>query len=649
MKTALLQIAAEELKVPFAGLTLITADTNLTPDEGYTAASHSMQDSGTAIRNAAAQVRDILVSEAARRLGLDKSQLRAVDGAVVGPSGAHIPYRDLVRDQLLSVEAQPTSSLTATVDFTVMNHPVPRVDIPAKVTGGPAYVQDMRPHGMLHGRMVRPPSPAAKLDHVDTSTVERLPGVVKVVHDGDVLGVIAEDEWMAIQAMRRLATMAVWAETPSLPDETTLATVLTKLGSQDTVILDRGRPGAAGQVIQGTFARPYLAHASIGPSCAIAEEKDGAITVWTHTQGVFPLRKALAEMLRRPVETVHCIHVEGAGCYGHNGADDVGADAALLASAVPGRPVRVQWMREQEHAWEPFGPGMVVKVRAVVAADGSVADWHHEVWSQSHMMRPGPAGALLAARGLASPFPPAPPVELAQPEGGGDRNAIPLYALPNAQVVHHFLPEMPLRGSSLRSLGGYFNVHAIETTIDDLARTSGQDLSPSGYAIDNRRARAVIETAADSLLAAAQNYLPEEDTASRSRNTKTSRPTVPSRWKSGSNQKRATSGSDASPPLSTPGKSSIRTAFATRSPRITVSDLCYSSASASIAPGSPRSIGPLTRSCALPACRRRSMFTSSTDRERRFSALPKPPKGQRVLRSAMLFETRSAAGCMTCR
>jgi nicotinate dehydrogenase subunit B len=498
LKTALLQIAAEELKVPLAVLTLVTADTGLTADEGYTAASHSVQDSGTAIRNAAAQVRDILVSEAAQRLDIDKSRLRAANGEVVGPNGARLAYRDLVRDQLLSVDAQPTSPLTAPAEFTVMNRSIPRIDIPAKVTGGAAYIQDMPRPGMLHGRMVRPPGPGAKFDHVDTSAVERMPGVAKVVRDGDVLAVIADDEWGAIQAMRVLATAAAWSETPTLPDEAKLTTVLTALRSQETVILDRGRTGATGQTIEGTFTRPYLAHGSIGPPCAIAEQTDGAITVWTHAQGVFPLRKAIAEMLRLPVEKVRCIHVEGAGCYGHNGADDVAADAALLAVAVPGRPVRVQWMREQEHAWEPFGPAMVVRVRAVVGSDGTVADWHHEVWSQSHMMRPGPAGALLAARGLTAPFAPAPPAPLAQPEGGGDRNAIPLYAFPNAKVVHHFLPEMPLRGSSLRSLGGYLNVLAIETTMDDLARASGLD--PVAFRLrhlDNGRARAVIETAAD--------------------------------------------------------------------------------------------------------------------------------------------------------
>lgn len=498
LKTALLQVAAEELKVDFAGLQLITADTSLTADEGYTAASHSIQDSGTAIRNAAAQVREILIGEAAQRLKVDRVTLRAEHGVVVGANGIRIPYGELVRDELLQVDAAPTSKLTATADFTVMNRPVKRMDIPAKVTGGAAYVQDMRLPGMLHGRVVRPPSPGATLERIDSLEIEHMAGVVKIIRNANFVAVVAEQEWTAIQAMRLLATNATWRETPTLPDQTDLASTLMALPSEDTVILDQGHSGAAGQAVEAIFTRPYLAHGSIGPSCAIAQAKDGSMTVWTHTQGVFPLRDAIAEMLRLSPDKVRCIHVEGAGCYGHNGADDVAADAALLAAALPGRAIRVQWMREQEHAWEPFGPGMVTKVRAAVGKDGTIVDWHHEVWSQSHMMRPGPAGTLLAAREISDPFPPAPPVALPQPEGGGDRNAIPLYKLPNARVVSHFLPEMPLRGSSMRSLGGYLNVVAIESTMDDLARAAGRD--PVAFRLlhlHNPRGRAVIERAAE--------------------------------------------------------------------------------------------------------------------------------------------------------
>jgi len=497
LKTSLLQVAAEELKLPLARLSLITADTARTPNEGYTAASHSMQDSGTAIRHAAAQAREILRDEAARRFGVSANSLQIRNGEVFGPNRMRLGYGELVRDQMLAVDAQQTSLLTSPADFVVMNQPVPRIDIPAKVTGGAAYVQDLRPEGMLHGRVVRPPSCGATLRDCDVAQVEQMGGIVKVVRDGNFLGVLAEREWTAIQGMRTLAATTTWIEQQALPDSADLPAALMKLPSHDTTIHDTGNPGEPGILVEGTFSRPYLTHGSIGPSCAIAQFQDGKLTVWTHTQGVFFLRNAIAGMLRMPAENVRCIHAEGSGCYGHNGADDAAADAAMLALAVPGRPVRVQLMREQEHAWDPFGPGMVVKLRATVGADGAIADWRHEVWSQSHMMRPGPPGALIAARLKADAFPPAPPVALAQPEGGGDRNAIPLYAIPNSKVVSHFLPVMPLRGSSMRSLGGYLNVLSIESVLDELAARSGQD--PVTFRlrhIEDPRAREVIETAA---------------------------------------------------------------------------------------------------------------------------------------------------------
>lgn len=497
LKTALLQVAAEELKVHFGRLSLVTADTARTPNEGYTAASHSMQDSGTAIRHAAAQARDILIEEAARRLGVAVGSLQVRDGDVFGPDSRHLSYGELVRDQLLSVNAKQSSRLTSPSDFTVMNQPVQRIDIPAKVTGGSAYVQDLRFEGMLHGRVVRPPSYGAILRDCEIAQVERMSGIVKVVHDNNFLGVLANGEWAAIQGMRSLAGNTTWTEQQALPDSADLPAALMKLPSHDTTIQDTGDPGESGTLVAGTFSRPYLTHGSIGPSCAVAQYRDGKLTVWTHTQGVFFLRGAIAEMLRLPPESVRCIHAEGAGCYGHNGADDAAADAAMLAIAMPGRPVRVQLMREQEHAWDPFGPGMVVKVSARVGSDGAIAGWHHEVWSQSHMMRPGPSGTLVAARLKSFPSPAAPPVALAQPEGGGDRNAIPLYAIPNCKVISHFLPDMPLRGSSMRSLGGYLNILSIESVFDELAVRSSQD--PVAFRLRHTadpRARQVVETAA---------------------------------------------------------------------------------------------------------------------------------------------------------
>ena len=499
--TALQQIAAEELGLSFATPTVVTADTGRTPNEGYTAGSHSMQDSGTAIRNAAAQMREILLAEAARQIGIPAGQLRLEAGQVVAPDGNRRSYGALAAGLSLHVQAQPESKLTDPAAFRVMGQPLPRIDIPAKVTGGEAYVQDLRLPGMLHGRIVRPPSYGARLAALDIDAVEALPGVVKVVRDGNFLAVVAEQEFQAIRAMRLLAAAAQWQEDATLPDQVRLPEALLALPAKDFPILERygATPSTPGRTLEARYTRPYLLHGSIGPSCAVAQqEADGLLTVWTHTQGVYPDRKAIAEMLGRPIEQLRCIHVQGSGCYGHNGADDAAADAALLAAALPGRPVRVQWMREQEHAWEPYGPAMVAEARATLDEAGRIADWNYGVWSNTHSMRPGPAGSLLAARHLAKPFPVPAPRPLPQPEGGGDRNAIPLYTLPSARVVHHFLPDMPLRISALRSLGAQMNVFAIESFMDELALAAGAD--PVEFRLkhlDDPRARDVIAAAAE--------------------------------------------------------------------------------------------------------------------------------------------------------
>src|SRR5258708_29817028 len=218
-----------------------------------------------------------------------------------------------------------------------------------------------------------------------------------------------------------------------------------RLSSRDQVIFEQHEAtGQPAKNLEATYTRPYLSHESVGPSCAVAHLTEGVMTIWTHTQGVFPDRQAIAEMLGVPKDKVRCIHVEGSGCYGHNGADDAAADAALIAKSLPGRPVRVQWMREQEHAWEPYGPAMVTKVSAALDAAGDIVDWDYGVWSNTHSMRPGGAGSMLAAQHLAQPFAVPEPKPMPQPEGGGDRNAIPLYRLPSARVVHHFLPATPI-------------------------------------------------------------------------------------------------------------------------------------------------------------------------------------------------------------
>jgi len=497
-KTAFQQIAAEELDVAFDSLKLVTADTKLTANEGYTAGSNSMHNSGVAIQNAAAQVRALLVAEAAKRLDVTADSLRTENGSVIAQDGRRMSYGDLVASDMLHVQAQPTSRLKDPATFKVMGQPIPRVDIPAKVTGGMAYVQDLRPPGMVHARVVRPPSYGAKLTDCDTDAVEKMRGVVKVVRDGNFLAVVADKEFQAVKAMQALAAAARWQETARLPKQNDLPAALMALPARDTTIFQHSDASVRGsKTIEATYTRPYQAHGSIGPSCAVAQFIDGAMTVWSHTQGVYPDRAAIAEMLRMPPASIRLIHVEGSGCYGHNGADDAAADAALIARALAGRPVRVQWMREQEHAWEPFGPAMVTKLKGSLDDGGRIADWHFEVWSNTHSMRPGGAGAMLAAQHMAESIKPPEPKPLPLPEGGGDRNAIPIYKFPNARVVHHFIPDMPVRISAMRALGAYHNVFSIESFMDELALLAGAD--PVEFRLkhlDDARSRDVIEKAA---------------------------------------------------------------------------------------------------------------------------------------------------------
>ena len=499
IRTALLQVAAEQLDLDPARITLITADTDRTPDEGYTAGSHSMPDSGTAILNAAAEVRMLLVQEAAARWGVPPERLATGDGSVRTPGGRSLDYGTLAAGIALHRAAEPPFSLKPPGAYRVMGNSLPRVDIPGKVTGAESYVHDLRLPGMVHARVVRPFAYGGKLLSADIDAAERLPGVLKVVRDGSFLGAIAEREHQAIVAMRALSASAKWEPGRKLPEQAHIAEVLQQLPAQDLVILDRsGTAAAPVRTLEASYSRPYLAHASIGPSCAVALFQPGQLTVWTHSQGVYPLRRAIAAMLRMPETQVRCIHREGAGCYGQNGADDAAADAALLARAFPERPVRLQWMREQEQEWEPYGPAMVTRVRGGLDASGQIVDWQYDVWSNTHATRPGPPGVLLAAQAMAEPFAAPRPRPLPMPEGGGDRNAIPLYRIPGARVVHHFIEDMPLRVSALRSLGAHMNVFSIESFMDELAAAAGADPVAFRLAhLDDPRAQDVVRTAAE--------------------------------------------------------------------------------------------------------------------------------------------------------
>src|SRR3954452_17152394 len=497
--TALAQIAAEEIDLPLARVRMISGDTRQTPNEGQTAGSQSIENSGTALRIACAEAGAILIDLAAKRLGVATDQLKVADGVVSAPDGRKIGYSELNPD--LNREATARATPKPPASHKIVGKSIGRFDIPAKVTGGLVYVQDMRPAGMLHGRVIRPPRYGSKLDSADEAAAKAMPGVIAVVRDGSFLGVVAEREEQAIKAREALRQSAKRTLGPELPDPARIFEVIKSLPSKDATI--GVKQGAAAptdaRTFEAVYTKPYMSHGSIGPSCSVAEFKDGRMTVWTHSQGVFPLRAELVKVLKMPAAAIRCVHVEGSGCYGHNGADDVAADAALLARAVPGRPVRLQWMRDEEFGWEPYGPAMVMHAKAALGGDGRIADWQYEVWSKSHSTRPESTDGtnVLAGWYLAEPQKMGPPTSPPQPAGGGDRNAIPLYDFPSQRVVHHFVQDMPIRVSALRTLGAYANVFALESFMDELATAAGADPVAFRLAhLKDPRAKAVIEAAA---------------------------------------------------------------------------------------------------------------------------------------------------------
>jgi CO/xanthine dehydrogenase Mo-binding subunit len=499
--TALAQIAAEELDLPLSRVTMISGDTGRTPNEGMTAGSQSIENSGTALRLAAAEVVQLLREAAAPNLDAHAGELSIRDGVIYAVNGRTVGYGELAASLDLHREATASARPKPAGTHKIVGQPIRRFDIPGKVTGKPMYVQDMRLPGMVHGRVVRPPRYGSTLASVDEAKVRAMPGVIAVVRDGSFLGVIAAREEQAVKARVALAESAKWTPGPELPDPATIFEHLKSLPTKHETISNKQAAGLAGapKVLEATYTRPYQAHASIGPSAAVAEFKDGKLTVWTHSQGVFPLRAEIVKTLKMQATDVRCVHTEGSGCYGHNGADDVAVDAALLARATPGKPVRLQWMRDDEFAWEPYGPAMSMHAKGSLDGNGRIVDWNYEVWSNSHSTRPQSTTGtnVLAAWYLAEPQKMGPPTSPPQPAGAGDRNAIPLYDFPNQKVVHHFIQDMPVRVSALRTLGAYANVFASESFMDELAAVAGADPVAFRLAhLKDLRARAVIEKAA---------------------------------------------------------------------------------------------------------------------------------------------------------
>ena len=500
--TALAQIAADELDIDVGRVRIRRASTAASPNEGVTSGSLSVQQSGRAVRHVCAEVRQLLVEAASHRLGVAAEVLAVEDGAISGPGNVSTSYWELASDLDLDRPATAHAIPKSPAMRAIAGTSIRRIDIPDKVFAHPRFIQDQALHGMLHGRVLRSGVPSAKLTDLREDAARATAGFVTIVRDGSFTGVVCETEHSAQAALEILRKDATWSADHTLPDEQDLVgwikgqpaetTIIDKKTAPRTVILKR--------TLHRQYTRPFIAHASIAPSCAIAQWDGDHVRVWTHSQGIYLLRTDLAVVLELPADNIVVEHMEGAGCYGHNGADDVALDAVLLAKLVKGRPVRVQWSREDEMTHAPFGAAMVVEIDADLDEQGDVVNWRHNIWGNGHVARPGRAAlpALLAATELAKPFPRMIATNPPQANGGGaDRNSIPLYDFPGWQIDCHRLLTMPIRTSSLRSLGAQGNVFAIESFLDELAAERGED--PIEFRLrhlSDSRARDVIQSVA---------------------------------------------------------------------------------------------------------------------------------------------------------
>ncbi len=501
--TALAQIAADELDVDIGRIEMIRASTAASPNEGVTSGSLSIQHSGRALRHACAEVRQRFLTAASERLGVDASLLEIDDGTISGPGNVRTSYWELAGDVSLDHDAKVGATAKIAAKRALAGHSVQRVDINDKVFARPRFIHDCPLPDLLHGRVLRPDISSARLIALDETATRAVPGLVAIVRDGGFSGVVADSEATAETALKALRKGATWSAGEPLPDEADLAGFL-KSQPVETDVIDTRTTAAtikkAARTLRRQYIRPYIAHASIAPSCAMARWNGDRVHVWTHSQGVYLLRTDLAIVLKLPAENIVVEHMEGAGCYGHNAADDVALDAVLLAKGAGGRPVRVQWSRHDEMSHAPFGAAMAIEIEADLDVDNEIVGWRHAIWSNGHAARPGRAAqpALLAATEITNPYPRMvstnPP---AANGGGGDRNSVPLYDLKAWTITSHRLLTMPVRTSALRTLGGQGNVFAIESLLDEIAALRGED--PIAFRLRHlrdERAKDVIRAAA---------------------------------------------------------------------------------------------------------------------------------------------------------
>ncbi len=508
---AQLQIVADELDIPVTAIRMISGHTDNCPDQGYTAGSNSIQMGGMALRQVCAEVRDLFLRVAACALAVPASDIEIQDGYFISTaSPLRLSYGTLSAQVNLNCKANGQARPKAADQRRISGDSHPRPDLNKKLFAA-GFIHDIELKGMLHARVVRPPSYDAiltELSQEHRTEIQAMQGVHTLLVSGRYVGVCAEREEQAIAAAERIRQCIQWNEPANLPTEQSGQAWLRALPAEDSVVdvtpvdpasLLQDPAQAVSQSICRNYSKPFIAHASIGPSCALARWEGTRLTVWTHGQGSFPLQRELASMFGLPVSDTTVIHADGAGCYGHNGADDAAADAAMLARAA-GRPVRVQWMREDEFHWSPHGSAMSVRIEAGLDQAGKIVQWNQQIWSQTHVQRPGVSPGLkcLAALHREPPAPAQNPTDFALAAGGGgQRNAVPIYDLPQRKIDYHLVVTPTLRSSALRALGAFANVFAIESCMDELAALA--HMNPIDFRLNHLtdpRAREVLETVA---------------------------------------------------------------------------------------------------------------------------------------------------------
>jgi CO/xanthine dehydrogenase Mo-binding subunit len=497
--TALAQIAAEELDLGLDRISVLSGDTQDAPDEGQTTSSQSIEVSGRSVRLVTAEFRARVVDRLAQRLNCSPGEISVEDGAFRrGDAPTGHDYWSFASDEDFARDIEGDAATKPPSAYRVVGQPIPRRDLPAKVTGG-AFIHDMMRPDMLHARILRQPARGATLVSLNEAAIRRATGGdFRIVRVGNFVAFVGADETVVQRAAAAAPLHAVWENVPQLTPDMQEAAWLVGQKSNDRVLYDE-TPPPAGMVVEASYSRPYVAHASMGPSCALAEFRGGKLSVWSHTQGPYPLRASLANVLGMSADDITVRHAHGAGCYGHNGADDVAVDAAVIAREVPDHCIRVQWRREEEFGFEPLGSAMHVTARAVLDDAGKPLDWTTEIWSATHVQRPSTGGNMLTHEALPTPPPdprPGDPPEAAG--GGGTRNGLPLYDFAAKRIVHHLVLRPPTRTSALRGLGALTNVFALECFMDELAERAGID--PVEYRLSllsDPRARHLIQNVAE--------------------------------------------------------------------------------------------------------------------------------------------------------